>query len=86
MDGDNRQINIATELEDCTKLGQIVDIASGGSFCMILTSTDYYLLIINTFSYILNVEFICKQNFISFLQALAMYTFGVMVFWVLDLK
>ncbi|KAK0095821.1 hypothetical protein PV326_007295 [Microctonus aethiopoides] len=44
VEGDNRQINIATELEDCAKLGQIVDIASGGSFCMILTSTgDVYV-------------------------------------------
>ncbi|KAJ8683487.1 hypothetical protein QAD02_019279 [Eretmocerus hayati] len=35
-DGDNQQINIATEVKMCEKLGRIVDIASGGSFCMVL--------------------------------------------------
>lgn len=33
----NCQINIATEL-DTRKLGHIVDIAAGGSFCMALNS------------------------------------------------
>ncbi|XP_033209624.1 RCC1-like G exchanging factor-like protein [Belonocnema kinseyi] len=31
-----QQINIATELELCRGLGRIVDIAAGGSFCMVL--------------------------------------------------
>ncbi|XP_014229550.1 RCC1-like G exchanging factor-like protein [Trichogramma pretiosum] len=34
--GDNQQINIATELKFCEELGSIKDIASGGSFCMVL--------------------------------------------------
>uniref|UniRef100_A0A0C9PLF0 Wbscr16_0 protein n=2 Tax=Fopius arisanus TaxID=64838 RepID=A0A0C9PLF0_9HYME len=43
-EGDTTQINIATELSDCVKLGHIVDIAVGGSFCMILTSNgDVYV-------------------------------------------
>lgn len=33
---DNQQINIATEIEACKNLGRIIDIASGGSFCMVL--------------------------------------------------
>lgn len=44
VQGDNRQINIATEIEDCADLGHIVDIASGGSYCMVLTSEgDVYV-------------------------------------------
>lgn len=33
------QVNIATELTACQELGHIVDIASGGCFCMALTNT-----------------------------------------------
>ncbi|XP_058801821.1 RCC1-like G exchanging factor-like protein [Phymastichus coffea] len=36
--GDSQQINIATEIKMCSGLGQIVDIASGGSFCMVLNN------------------------------------------------
>ncbi|XP_034943327.1 RCC1-like G exchanging factor-like protein [Chelonus insularis] len=40
---DNFQINTAIELSDCAKLGKIIDIAAGGSFCMLLTeSGDVY--------------------------------------------
>lgn len=40
----NCQINIATELDKCNEIGHIVDIAVGGSFCMILTNTgDVYV-------------------------------------------
>ncbi|XP_051162867.1 RCC1-like G exchanging factor-like protein [Leptopilina boulardi] len=34
--GDNQQVNIATEIETCKDIGRIIDIASGGSFCMVL--------------------------------------------------
>lgn len=34
--GDNQQVNIATEIKACDDLGRITDIASGGSFCMVL--------------------------------------------------
>ena len=43
---DCQQVNIATELKMCESLGKIVDIASGGSFCMILNSTYLLLYII----------------------------------------
>ncbi|XP_068988938.1 RCC1-like G exchanging factor-like protein [Bombus flavifrons] len=39
MEGENQQINIATELSALKKLGHIVDIACGGCFCMILNNT-----------------------------------------------
>lgn len=42
VEDDNSQINIATELTDCEKLGQVVDIAAGGSFCMMLTSKNFF--------------------------------------------
>ncbi|XP_001604296.2 RCC1-like G exchanging factor-like protein isoform X1 [Nasonia vitripennis] len=35
---DSQQINIATQLKSCNDLGNIIDIASGGSFCMVLNS------------------------------------------------
>ncbi|XP_046618884.1 RCC1-like G exchanging factor-like protein isoform X1 [Neodiprion virginianus] len=35
---DNHQINIATEIQECRSLGHVVDIAAGGSFCMVLNS------------------------------------------------
>lgn len=38
MEGENQQINIATELSALKKLGHIVDIACGGCFCMVLNS------------------------------------------------
>ncbi|XP_011501602.1 PREDICTED: Williams-Beuren syndrome chromosomal region 16 protein homolog [Ceratosolen solmsi marchali] len=36
---DNQQVNVATELKIYEKLGHIVDIAAGGSFCMVLNSS-----------------------------------------------
>ncbi|XP_015587442.1 RCC1-like G exchanging factor-like protein [Cephus cinctus] len=39
VQGDTHQINIATEIHECQDLGHIVDIATGGSFCMILNNT-----------------------------------------------
>lgn len=38
MEGENQQVNIATELSALKQLGHIVDIASGGCFCMVLNS------------------------------------------------
>lgn len=38
MKSDNYQINIATELDIPKEIGHIIDIASGGCFCMILNS------------------------------------------------
>ncbi|XP_043277807.1 RCC1-like G exchanging factor-like protein [Venturia canescens] len=37
--GDNHEINIATELVIPSEVGHVVDIAAGGSFCMLLNST-----------------------------------------------
>lgn len=34
---DNFQVNAAIELSDCSEFGRIVDIAAGGSFCMVLS-------------------------------------------------
>ncbi|XP_014219896.1 RCC1-like G exchanging factor-like protein [Copidosoma floridanum] len=36
--GHNQQINLAIEVKACNSLGEIVDIAAGGSFCMALNS------------------------------------------------
>nr|XP_031849280.1 RCC1-like G exchanging factor-like protein [Nomia melanderi] len=42
--GDNQQVNIATELKGLEQLGHIVDIASGGCFCMVLNNVgDVYV-------------------------------------------
>lgn len=38
IEGDNHQVNIATELHTCQNLGHITDIAAGGCFCMVLSS------------------------------------------------
>lgn len=38
VQGDNQQVNIATELNALQQLGHIKDIASGGCFCMVLNS------------------------------------------------
>jgi hypothetical protein len=43
MHKDNQQVNVATELKICDDLGYIVDIASGGSFCMVLNSKLFQL-------------------------------------------
>ncbi|XP_015183754.1 PREDICTED: Williams-Beuren syndrome chromosomal region 16 protein homolog [Polistes dominula] len=44
MDSDNYQVNIATELNIPKEIGHIVDIATGGCFCMILNSEgDVYV-------------------------------------------
>lgn len=44
MDSNNCQINIATELNIPKEVGHIVDIATGGCFCMILNSSgDVYV-------------------------------------------
>ncbi|CAD1473829.1 unnamed protein product, partial [Heterotrigona itama] len=44
MEGENQQVNIATELDVLKQLGHIVDIASGGCFCMVLNNTgDVYV-------------------------------------------
>ncbi|XP_008544821.1 RCC1-like G exchanging factor-like protein [Microplitis demolitor] len=41
---DNFQVNAAIELSDCSEFGRIVDIAAGGSFCMVLSETgDVYV-------------------------------------------
>lgn len=34
--GNNQQINTSTEIKACNGLGKIIDVASGGSFCMAL--------------------------------------------------
>lgn len=41
--GDNQQVNIATEIETCKDIGRIIDIASGGSFCMVLNGKFYFI-------------------------------------------
>lgn len=35
---ENQQVNIATEITALQQLGHIIDIASGGCFCMVLNS------------------------------------------------
>ncbi|KAF3429099.1 hypothetical protein E2986_06589 [Frieseomelitta varia] len=44
IEGENQQVNIATELSALKQLGHIVDIASGGCFCMVLNNVgDVYV-------------------------------------------
>ena len=44
VQGDNQQVNIATELNALQQLGHIKDIASGGCFCMVLNNDgDVYV-------------------------------------------
>lgn len=53
---DNHQINIATEIQECRSLGHIVDIAAGGSFCMVLNSKKFILYLFYTLQIL---AFIC---------------------------
>lgn len=41
MEGENQQVNIATEIGALKEFGHIVDIACGGCFCMVLNNTGH---------------------------------------------
>lgn len=41
---DVQQINIPVNLDHCRNIGKVVDIASGGSFCVALNGKNSYFL------------------------------------------
>lgn len=54
--GENQQVNIATEISSLKQFGHIIDIASGGCFCMVLNSKfirrpcSFYIVQCNNFN------------------------------------
>lgn len=52
---DTQQINTPTRLKNCNEVGKIIDIASGGCFCMALNGT---IILFIYFAFALPLTFI----------------------------